>query len=98
MQVFGITEKKWKTAIEITDNPRGLKKKVRAFNNNFGKDNEHQVYVISGSKGYRLTTSKDEIMESIEREERLAKIRFKQASERRKAAREYFSSNERLPL
>ena len=95
--VFGITPC-WQTALTITENPRGLKKKVREWNNEFGKDENHDVYIISGSKGYRLTTDKDEIMQSIEKEERLAKIRFKQAGRRKRRAREFFSKNERLPI
>lgn len=95
--VFGITDR-WQTALTITENPRGLKKKVREWNNDFGKDEIHNVYIISGSKGYRFTTNKDEIMQSIEKEERLARIRFSQAHRRRNRAREFFSKNERLPL
>ena len=98
MEVFGITDKRWKTALEITDDPRGLKRKVRAFNNQFGEDNEHQVYIISGSCGYKLTNDRDEVMQSIEKEKRLAQIRFKQANRRKKRAEDFFSNNERLPL
>lgn len=97
MKVFGIGTE-WKTALEITDNPRELKRKVRAFNNEFGKDDKHQVYIISGSHGYRLTSDRDEVMESIEKEERLARIRFKQANRRRKRAEDFFTKNERLPI
>ena len=96
-EVFGITER-WQTALTITENPRGLKKKVREWNNDFGKDETHNVYIISGSKGYRFTTNKDEIMQSIEKEERLARVHFKQASRRKRRARDFFSKNVRLPL
>lgn len=95
--VFGITEE-WQTADLITLRPRALKKQVREYNNEFGKDKEHQYYIISGSKGYRLTQDKGEIMASIAKEERLAKIRFKQMRRRLKRAEEYFSKNERLPI
>ena len=59
---------------------------------------QNNVYIISGSKGYRLTTDKDEVMQSIEKEERLAKIRFKQAHRRRRRAENFFTKNERLPI
>lgn len=95
--VFGITYY-WQTAAEITDNPRGLKMLVRDWNNKFGEDGEHNVYIISGRKGYRLTREKDEIMESIGKEGSLIKIRQKQFSNRRKRALDFFSNNERLPL
>lgn len=96
-RVFGISGE-WHTALEITTEPRKLKKQVREWNNEFGKDETHNVYIISGSKGYRLTTDKDEVMQSIEKEERLAKIRFKQAKLRRKQAQDFFTKNERLPI
>jgi hypothetical protein len=96
-EVFGITER-WQTALTITENPRGLKKKVREWNNDFGKDETHNVYIISGSKGYRFTTNKDEIMQSIEKEERLARVRFKQAGRRKRRAQNFFTKNERLPI
>lgn len=95
--VFGITDR-WQTAITLTENTRGLKKLVREWNNSFGEDENHNVYIISGSKGYRLTRDMTEIMQSIEKEERLARIRFSQAHKRRKRARDFFSKNERLPL
>ena len=97
MEVFGITEE-WRTSNEITDQPRALKKMVREYNNNFGKDKDHQWYIISGSNGYRLTQDKEEIMASIAKEERLAKIRFRQMRRRLKRAEDYFSKNERLPI
>ena len=97
-EVFGITTAEWRTASMITDQPRALKMQVREFNDHFGEDDEHQYYIVSGSFGYRLTTDKDEIMASIEKEERLAKIRFKQASDRRKHVEEYFTRNTRLPI
>ena len=84
--------------MEITTEPRKLKKQVREWNNEFGKDETHNVYIISGSKGYRLTQDKDEVMQSIAKEERLAKIRFKQAKLRRKQAQDFFTKNERLPI
>lgn len=96
-KVFGITDQ-WHTALEITAEPRKLKKQVREWNNEFGKDETHNVYIISGSKGYRLTQDKDEVMQSIAKEERLAKIRFKQAKLRRKQAQDFFTKNERLPI
>ena len=95
--VFGITEE-WKFAREITDHPRTLKAQVRAYNDCFGLDEDHQTYIISGSYGYRQTTDKEEIMRSIEKEERLAKIRHRQASRRKKKALDFFSSNMRLPV
>lgn len=95
--VFGITDR-WQTAITLTEDPRGLKKKVREWNNSFGEDEHHNVYIISGRKGYRLTRDKDEIMESIGKEGSLIKIRQKQFSNRRKRALDFFSKNERLPL
>ena len=95
MEVFGITEK-WQTASKITSNPRTLKAKVREYNNLFGTDDNHRYYIISGSWGYRLTTDKQEILASIDKEERLAKIRFKQMSRRRKKVYDYFSTNERF--
>jgi hypothetical protein len=96
--IFGITTDEWKKASEITLDPRGLKKLVREYNDSFGIDSVHQYYIISGSYGYKLTRDKDEIMASIAREERLAKIRFKQAKDRRKHAEEFFSRNTRLPI
>ena len=96
-RVFGITDQ-WHTALEITTDPRKLKKQVREWNNEFGKDDTHDVYIISGSKGYRLTKDKDEVMQSIAKEERLAKIRFKQAHRRRRRAQDFFTKNERLPI
>lgn len=98
MQIFGITDKRWKTAAEITDQPRTLKHKVQDFNNHFGEDAEHNMYIISGSWGYKLTNDREEIMASIDKEEALAKRRFKQMSRRRKRAEDFFSQNERLPL
>lgn len=97
MKVFGIGTE-WKTALEITSDPRGLKRKVRAFNDLFGTDESHQVYIVSGSLGYRLTADKEEIMQSIDREYALANTRYGQASRRRKLAEDFFSNNERLPL
>lgn len=96
-EVFGITEE-WQTADLITDHPRTLKKMVRQYNNDFGKDKEHEWYIVSGSKGYRLTQDKDEILQSIHKEEKLAKIRFKQMKRRLNRAMNYFSQNERLPI
>ena len=96
-RIFGITDQ-WQTALEITTEPRKLKKQVREWNNEFGKDEDHNVYIISGSKGYRLTTDKDEVMQSIAKEERLIRIRSKQARRRRKQAEDFFSKNERLPI
>ena len=96
-EVFGITER-WQTALTITEDTRGLKKRVRDWNNAFGDDELHNVYIISGSKGYRLTQDMKEIMQSIEKEERLARVRFTQAHRRRNRAREFFSKNVRLPL
>lgn len=95
--VFGITEE-WKFAREITDRPRTLKAQVRAYNDRFGLDEDHQTYIVSGSFGYKQTVDKDEIMKSIEKEERLARIRHRQASRRRKKAYDFFSKNERLPI
>lgn len=97
-EVFGIVESRWKKSSEITTQPRMLKYKVREFNNGFGEDAEHDVYIISGAYGYRLTKDKDEIMRSIEHEKKLAKIRFKQANNRWKKAEDFFTANERLPL
>lgn len=95
--VFGI-KFYWQTASEITVNPRGLKMLVRNWNNKFGEDDEHNVYIVSGSNGYRLSDDMDEIMKSIEKEERLARIRLSQAHKRRRRALDFFSNNERLPL
>ncbi len=94
---FGITGE-WKTAAHITNNPRALKMQVRNYNDHFGEDSEHDTYIVSGSFGYRQTIDETEIMRSIEKEERLAKIRHRQASRRRKRAQDFFSKNERLPL
>lgn len=96
-KVFGISYE-WQTAPEITSEPRKLKYLVREWNNAFGKDEDHNVYIISGSKGYRLTTDKDEVMQSIAKEERLVKTRAKQARKRRKQAEDFFTKNERLPI
>ena len=96
-EVFGITTE-WRTSDQITDHPRALKMQVRHYNDRFGEDEEHQYYIISGSYGYKLTQDKEEIMHSIEKEERLAKIRFKQAKTRRKNAEDFFTKNTRLPL
>lgn len=95
--VFGITEE-WQTAKYITTDPRGLKRLVREYNNGFGTDEDHQYYIVSGTKGYRLTQDKDEVMQSIAKEERLIKIRSKQAKRRRKHAQDFFTENERLPI
>ena len=94
---FGITGE-WKTAAQITNNPRALKALVRQYNDAFGTDSEHMTYIVSGSFGYKQTVDHDEVMKSIEREERLARIRHRQASRRRKKAQDFFSKNERLPL
>lgn len=95
--VFGITEN-WQTASVLTEHPRQLKALVRKYNDRFGTDAEHQTYIVSGSWGYKQTTDKDEIMESIKKEERLARTRFHQASMRKKKVQEFFSMNERLPI
>lgn len=95
--VFGITEE-WQTAKDITTDPRGLKRMVRDYNNHFGDDEEHQFYVVSGSKGYRLTQDKDEILKSVGKEFAYANIRFKQAKLRDNRVREVFSKNGRLPI
>lgn len=95
--VFGITEE-WQTSKDITTDPRGLKRLVRDYNNKFGSDEHHQYYIVSGSKGYRLTQDEEEIMKSINKEYRLARIRLKQASTRRERTEEMFSKNARLPI
>ncbi len=64
--VFGITDE-WKTARELTDQPRTLKAQVRSYNDHFGEDEKHQTYIVSGSFGYKQTVDHDEIMKSIER-------------------------------
>jgi hypothetical protein len=97
-EVFGIVKSRWKTAAEITCKPRTLKARVRAFNDKFGTDEEHNIYIISGNLGYRLTNDKQEILDSIAHEEKLAKIRFRQASRRKKKAYDFFTDNERLPI
>lgn len=97
IEIFGITEN-WKRSYEITDRPRHLKMLVREYNDRFGTDDEHEYYIISGSFGYRLTQDKEEIMNSIKKEERLARIRFRQASRRRKKVEDFFTDNGRLPL
>lgn len=95
--VFGIT-KEWKTSSEITTDPRGLKFKVREYNNHFGEDEDHQYYIVSGSYGYRLTQDRLEISDSINKEYVLAHTRLGQAAQRRKCAEDFFSKNERLPI
>ena len=96
--VFGITEGRWTFASEITDQPRALKALVRNFNNHFGEDEKHTYYILSGSKGYRLTKDRHEIFEAIGREERITKTRWRQAYCRKRAAIQYFSTDERLSV
>lgn len=67
MKIFGITDKRWTFASEITDQPRTLKAKVRAYNNAFGTDEDHQYYILSGALGYRLTKDREEIFNAIDR-------------------------------
>ncbi len=95
--VFGITEE-WKFAREITDHPRTLKASVRQYNDLFGSDKNHQTFIISGSKGYKQTNDKQLILDYLEREERIMRIKRKQTSRRRKRVQDFFSQNERLPL
>ena len=98
MQILGITDKRWKCAEEITQNPRALKRKVQEFNNHFGEDAEHTMYIVSGSNGYKLSNDKDEIMQAIGRDINFAKDRMDRAKDRMANARKYFSKNLRLPI
>ena len=95
--VFGITEE-WQNIKDITTDPRGLKRIVRDYNNHFGDDEEHQYYIVSGVKGYRLTQDEDEIIRSVRKEFDNANTRFEQARKRNGKVRDVFSKNGRLPI
>ncbi len=63
--------KYWATAKELGmgdhDKAREFRRAVQDYNEHFGLDGQ-KTYILSGSKGYRLTDNLDEIRAAIDRE------------------------------
>ena len=61
----------WMTAKELGldnhDAARGFRKAVQEYNEHFGIDGQ-KTYILSGSRGYRMTDNLDEIRAAIDRE------------------------------
>lgn len=58
------------------DRARGFRKAVQEYNEHFGL-NGQTTYILSGSKGYRLTDNMDEIRAAIDREFRTTGQKFR---------------------
>lgn len=70
---YGIKYGEWIQARDCELKPREMRKKVSEFNDMYGIDNNHTLYIVSGRNGYKLTRNLKEIREQIEHDERLAK-------------------------
>ena len=73
LNYYGIKYGEWIPAKECELEPRAMRKKVSDFNDMYGIDNEHNLYIVSGRHGYKLTRNLKEIRDQIEHDERLAK-------------------------
>ena len=86
-EVFGVTDERWKTTSELGfssyNDARSFRDKVQAYNNNFGVSGQ-DTYILSGSKGYKLTDDINEIEIAIRREEIINAARMKQTQLRKK--------------
>lgn len=74
-----IRSDKWMTARELGldnhDTARGFRKAVQDYNEHFGLDGQI-TYILSGSKGYRLTDNLDEIRAAIDKEFKVTGHKF----------------------
>lgn len=88
LEIFGIRDDCWKTASEITggdghNGARDLRANVEAFNNNYGKNGQRE-YILSGSKGYRLTTDSELIGEAIKHDKVVTGLKWRRINKREK--------------
>lgn len=71
MSVFGIRDDRWTKAVDLgagTHNQaRSLRQLVQDYNDHFGIDGQYD-YILSGPRGYRLTSDLNEIQAAIGRE------------------------------
>ena len=81
---FGIRKGTWIHAYALLVSPREIRHHVSRFNNSFGTDNDHQDYIVSGRRGYRMTDDLDEIEEAIDRDLAMASKRLKEIKKRKK--------------
>lgn len=84
--VFGIRDDCWMTAKQLGlrnhDEARALRDQIQHYNNNFGQRGQN-TYILSGSKGYKLTDNLDEISVEIDKEFRSASRKYDQAALRK---------------
>lgn len=97
-EVFGIRDDCWKTASEITggdghNGARDLRMHVEQFNNNYGKNGQTE-YILSGSKGYRLTTDTTLIGEAIKRDKVITGLKWRRVNKREKNWRKMVRGND----
>ena len=76
---MGIRSDRWLTATELGagshDKSRWLRQAVQDYNERFGLDGQI-TYILSGSKGYRLTDNLDEIRAAIDKEFKVTGHKF----------------------
>ena len=83
LSFHGITQN-WTLAEWCDCSPRMLRAYVQAFNDKFGSDKNHSFYIVSSSKGYKLTRNRKEIAEAIERDEAIARRRMARIQKRKR--------------
>lgn len=83
--VLGVTDS-WQTTSELGfrsyNDARIFRQKVQDYNNHFGVDGQN-TYILSGSKGYRLTDDLKEIGEAISRDFRITGAKWAEIQARR---------------
>ena len=83
LSFHGITQN-WTLAEWCDCSPRMLRAYVQAFNDKFGSDKNHSFYIVSSSKGYKLTRNRKEITEAIEHDEAIARRRMARIRKRKR--------------
>lgn len=84
MTVYGISTRKWTHADELPYPDRTLRKLVKNWNDQFGKDEEHQYYILSGVDGYKLSDDPVDITLAIDEDIRKARMALARLHKRRK--------------
>ena len=82
IEFHGIRVNEWTPARECDLEPRRMREAVAAFNDAFGKDENHKYYILSGMQGYTLTKDLRQIREAIARDYSIAVDRMNQIRNR----------------
>ncbi len=83
MEFHGIKVGEWTPASETDLTARAIRLEVSKFNDDFGMDDKHKFYIVSGMQGYKLTKDLKEIRAAIEHDEKMARRQIRKIGKRK---------------